>query len=139
MWSSVRSFQKTMQRRAVAATQPLNGNWNITSQVVDGRDVTPTSDRARWRLVTAYGNAIALRFEDDARAWCEATIDSVAHTLKLTCATTKQDGMLRWMLDGDHLSLNGMFDGKPTVVSARRLDDAATALLAPRFQWTVDD
>jgi len=103
------------------------------------RDLTPTSEPARWRLLTASGNAIGLRFEDDAHVWCQVTAAAPPQTATLTCPDTKQDATLRWTLDGDRLRLEGTFGGKSVTASLTRRNDAEAPLLKARFRWTDDD
>jgi hypothetical protein len=135
--SSVVAMHDAGARIATLQASPLHGTWEVESFVVGGRDLTQTTEPARWRRVI-FARGAAIRFEDDRLAFCRRTGDDAARTLELTCRSTKQSGSMRWTRNGDHLRLEGSFDGAEITASFKHRDDSQFPLLREQFAWLWD-
>jgi hypothetical protein len=125
---------------------PLFGAWEVTSFMVNGRELAQTADPSRWRRVVMSRGRLALRLEDERLVSCSATpgeatgdaTRAATQTLAIGCPKTGQDGSLRWTRDADELRLEGSFDRAPVTAKLKRRDEAGLPLLRTRFQWTFD-
>lgn len=138
LWSCVAGMRAIADQYAAAARSPLWGMWDVTSIVVDGRELAQSGEPARWRRMATSLSGISIRFEDDRRVRCTRGGDDTARTLTLTCSETQQNGELHWTRDGRALRLDGMFDRHRVSVSLTLRDTTVLPLERERFRWTTD-
>ncbi len=123
---------------ADAPVSPLQGTWLVESVIRDGRELGQTAEPARWRRVIIDPWSMAIRFEDERLVRCGAERDAAAQQIHLACRNPKQEGTLRWQLDGDRLRLDGTFAHTSVIAALRRVDVRQLPLVRTKFQWMMD-
>ena len=123
---------------AADAASPLHGTWDVSSFVVDGRELAGTAEASRWRRISLSRGGVLLRLEDETVVNCRGAPDEASHTLDLTCPGTHQRGSLQWTREGKQLRLDGSFAGKPVAARLALRDDARLPLVRAQFRWTYE-
>lgn len=136
--SSAVAMHEVQAGRLVDEVSPLRGTWDVASLVINGRELTGTTDPARWRRVSLGPRDVLLELEDGTVLRCGGTPDDANHTLGLACPRSHLEGSLRWTRDGKELRLDGRFGGNPVTARLALRDSAELPLLRTRFQWTYD-
>lgn len=136
--SSAAVMRRTRDRIAADEASPVRGTWDVSSFVVDGRELAGTAEASRWRRVSMSRGGVLIRLEDETVVNCRGTPDEARHTLDLTCPGPHPGGSLQWTRQGKELRLDGSLDGKPVTARLALRDDATLPLVRAQFRWTYE-
>lgn len=138
LWSSSIDMREILARRAADVASPLSGGWEVTSLIMNGRELARTSEPSRWRRVMVTRGWFTIRFENESMVYCRSAAEDLARIVIVRCGDTQQEGVLHWTRSGNELRIEGAFDHAAVRASLTRRDDAELPLLKSRFRWTTD-
>lgn len=133
------SWQAGKAYRDPASKLPLYGIWKVDQFKIAGEDRPPLlTDSVRWRhVIFDHAGTMIIQSMSDSRKYYLLDLDS---NKKLLALTTPDDPS--WKSDISYrqpepglLELEGMFDGRTTWASLRRIDESNFLLINRGFHW----
>jgi hypothetical protein len=117
--SSVIGVREQCAELAADQARPTHGNWEVTSFVRAGQELSGTAEPTRWRRLALCDLLVGIRSEDDQMTYCSPDKKAAPGKLVLDC-NGQRKAELAWAVTGDDLRLEGDFAGTPVVVRAKR-------------------